>query len=706
MTEASVVYKPSNERPWKRVVGLRRLILTSLVLLQTAFAATMLKDLLPYRGEDGLEIAIIVVFAILFCWISIGFWLGIFGFMLRLRGGDPHSLMGASSEAQRQQVPFARTAVLMPIYNEPVDRSLGGLASVYKSIEATGALEHFDFYILSDSRDPEVWLAEQAAWYDLTQSLNAGGKLFYRRRPLNQNYKSGNVADFFRRWGKNYRYAVVLDADSLMAGDTLTTMVQLMQLNPKVGILQTAPSLINAQSVFAKAQQFANRLYGPIFTSGLAGLQLGEAVFWGHNAIIRVDAFMKHCGLKKLRGFGLFKGPITSHDFVEAAYMGRAGYEVWLEPELTHSYEESPPSLVDELTRDKRWAKGNLQHIWIMLGARRLKLAHRLAFLNGIMSYVTSPIWFIFLVLTTVAAARLYLLPIDYFPEAYSPYPLWPRWEPDQAMWLLALIACLLFAPKLLALLDAVVQGEIRRFGGLRSAFKSLLGEIMLSMLLAPVRMLSHTRSVLEGLFNLKLSWAGQNRSDELRWRDAIVNQAPGSILAIAWAGFAYWLDTAFFWWSLPVAVPLILAAPTSVLSSRVRLGRFVHRHGFFHTPEEADRDELRRILPKVTPSKLRPVRGGRFVQAIIDPEINHVHRLLGHHHGGGIKATVLATLRRRCLLHGAEAMTRSEVTSLLQDRESMLWLHEQVWRSSPDSAWSPYLVHRSDARGTLGASN
>src|SRR5690606_6653864 len=138
---------------------------------------------------------------------------------------------------------------------------------------------------------------------------------------------------------------------------------------------------------------------------------------------------------------------------------------------------------------------------------------------------------------TTIAAARLYLLPIDYFPEAYSPYPLWPRWEPDQAVWLLLLIAALLFSPKLLALVDALVQGEVRRFGGLRAAARSVLGEIMLSVLLAPVRMLSHTRSVLEGLFNLKLSWAGQNRSDELRWRDAFVNQAPGSLLAIAWAG-------------------------------------------------------------------------------------------------------------------------------------------------------------------------
>ncbi len=51
------------------------------------------------------------------------------------------------------------------------------------------------------------------------------------------------------------------------------------------------------------------------------------------------------------------------------------------------------------------------------------------------------------------------------------------------------------------------------------------------------------------------------------------MSQAPGTLLAIAWSGLALALDPMFFFWSLPVALPLILAAPTSVLLSRVAIG-------------------------------------------------------------------------------------------------------------------------------------
>ena len=63
-------------------------------------------------------------------------------------------------------------------------------------------------------------------WYALCRELGLEGRLFYRHRPVNLNFKSGNVADFLRRWGADYRYMVVLDADSVMGGDTLVRMVR------------------------------------------------------------------------------------------------------------------------------------------------------------------------------------------------------------------------------------------------------------------------------------------------------------------------------------------------------------------------------------------------------------------------------------------------------------------------------------------------
>nr|WP_150278869.1 glucans biosynthesis glucosyltransferase MdoH [Halopseudomonas salina] len=679
-------------RPWRMIGFRRRLMLLVAVLLQTVFATWFMLSILPYNGGTWVEIGMASIFAILFSWISLGFWIGVFGFVLRLRGGDRHSLMHQQTASTLASTPMARTAVVMPIYNENVSDCLGRLKTVYLSLRRTGQVEHFDFFILSDTRDPDIWLDEQAAWASLTEELQAEGQIHYRRRPLNQNYKSGNVGDFLRRWGKSYPYMVVLDADSLMGGDTLVQMVQLMQRHPRVGILQSSPSLLNGQSVFARIQQFSNQLYGPLFTTGLAAIQMGEAAFWGHNAILRTAPFMQYCGLRKLPGWGLFKGPILSHDFVEAAYMGRAGQEVWLEPELRQSYEESPPTLVEELNRDRRWAKGNLQHLWLMLRGRRLRLAHRMAFLNGIMSYAASPLWLAFLVLATVAAASMVIWPIEYFPEAHQLHPVWPEWRPLRAIVLISITFALLFLPKFLAVFDAVMGGRSRSFGGASRLMVSVLLEMLVSALLAPIRMLSHTRFVLESLFNIKLQWAGQNRSGESGWSEAIINQAFGSLLALGWIGFAYWIDPMFFLWSLPVAIPLIFAAPVFVLLSRIRAGQTLRRGGLLVIPEESSGSQLLDDLSNEPIHHQAHGQMSAFQQALINPRLNALHAGLARDLGGATRKERLQALRTRCLREGAEGLSNTERTLLARDRVSLEWLHVQIWRAPAESLWGQLL--------------
>ena len=673
-------------RPWKWRAHLRRTLLGLAVLTQVVVGTRYMLFVLPYHGRDLLEISLATLFAVLFTWISIGFWLGLYGFLLRRLGGDSLSLLKRHRH-QLQETALARTAVVMPIYNEPIERTLGGLRAVYLSLQQTGQLQHFDFFILSDSRDPDIWLSEQAAWYQLCKELGAEGRLFYRRRSLNMHYKSGNFADFLRRWGRNYEYSIVLDADSLMEGATLVKMVQLMQREPQVGILQTSPSLINGKSLFARVQQFANQLYGPLFSTGLAALQLGDAAYWGHNAIIRIQPFMQHCGLHRLNGPGIFNGPILSHDFVEAAFMGRAGYEVWLEPNLEGTYEESPPTLVDELTRDKRWAKGNLQHLWLLLFEPGLRSAHRMAFLNGLMSYCTSPLWLAFLVLSTFEVTRLILWPINYFPSQYSLFPLWPEWHPHFAIALASSTIALLFLPKFLAAFDALLSGRSWTFGGFFRLLQGLLLEMLMSMLLAPIRMLAHTRYVIEALFNVNLRWAGQNRTEETNWREALLNQAPGTLIALGWSGFAFWLDRMFFLWSLPVALPLLLAAPISVLTGRAGLGERLAGWGFLRIPEEVQGNRLLEDLADM-PVKDSAQLHSAFVEAVVDPIMNQVQCALARGHRGGVKFNRLTALGKRCLRDGPERLTRKEITMLAKDRESLQWLHREAWRSPGDSFW------------------
>jgi membrane glycosyltransferase len=347
------------EERWRHVAAVRRAALLVLMITQTVVATWYMKSVLPYQGwslvdlglvfeqpwqESARQIlpyvvqtSILALFALLFCWVSMGFWTALMGFFQLLKGRDRYSI-SASSCGDEPISPRARTALVMPIANEHVPRVFAGLRATFESLKATGQLEHFDFFILSDSNDPDICVAEQQAWMELCSEVEGFDHIFYRRRRRRVKRKSGNIDDFCRRWGSNYRYMVVLDADSVMSGECLTRLVRLMEANPGAGIIQTAPKASGMDTLYARLQQFATSVYGPLFTAGLNFWQLGESHYWGHNAIIRVKPFIEHCALAPLPGTGSFAGAILSHDFVEAALMRRAGWGLWIAYDLPCSY--------------------------------------------------------------------------------------------------------------------------------------------------------------------------------------------------------------------------------------------------------------------------------------------------------------------------------------------------------------------------------
>ena len=170
------------------------------------------------------QTSILILFGILFCWVSAGFWTALMGFLELLTGHDKYRISGKS--AGNEPIPkSARTALVMPICNEDVPRVFAGLRATFESVAATGDLDRFDFFVLSDSNDADICVAEQQAWLDVCREAKGFGKIFYRRRRRRVKRKSGNLDDFCRRWGGDYKYMVVLDADSVMSGDCLTSLV-------------------------------------------------------------------------------------------------------------------------------------------------------------------------------------------------------------------------------------------------------------------------------------------------------------------------------------------------------------------------------------------------------------------------------------------------------------------------------------------------
>lgn len=684
---------PSRSRraqPWTRVATRRRLLLAILVLIPSIIASGFMVDVLPQQGQTPLEMAIVICFGALFGWISIGCWTAVAGFVTWIRRGDRFRITRANGEEQRREISRdTRTAIVMPICDEPVDRVFAGMRAIYCSVERAGALEHFDFFLLSDTGEPGTWVREEEAWFDWCRALGRFDKIFYRHRRSRVERKSGNIADFCRRWGRQYRYMIVLDADSIMAGETLARLVRLMEANPDVGLIQTVPVAVNRRSLFARIQQFANRIYGPVFAAGMHFWQLGDGHYWGHNAIIRIAPFMEHCSLPRLPGGPPLGGEILSHDFVEAALLARAGWAIWLAFDLPGSYEEIPSSLLEELKRDRRWCQGNLQHLRLVF-TEEFYGAHRALFLNGVLSYVSALLWFSFLTLSTAEAVAEAFREPNYFPMGRSLFPEWPIWRPDWALWLLAATGAILFLPKVLSVVLVLTKfRSVRAFGGATKLAASVMLELLVSSLFAPIRMLFHAKFVVTNLMGRTVSWRSQERGDnETGWAEALRQHGVSTLVASAWGATVYWLSPDYFWWLTPIVAALLLSVPLSAWASRVRLGDGARRLGLFLIPEETQppRELVDLADDLVEPSRAMarlpgPERDG-FVRAVVDPTVNAVHcALLGPRRA--LRPRIHAArhaLMARAIAEGPGVVDARARRAILVDPELMSRMHDEVW--------------------------
>ncbi len=372
----------------------------------------------------------------------------------------------------------------------------------------------FDVFILSDTTDPDIWVHEEAAFNAARARPGSGPRLYYRRRATNTGKKAGNIADWCRRWGPAYDYMIVLDADSLMTGMSLVKMAHCMDRSPGVGLIQTVPVTIGRNTLFARMQQFAGGVYGPIMATGLAFWHRGTGNFWGHNAIIRVRAFMELAGLPRLPGPPPFGGQILSHDFVEAALMCRAGWRVCMVPELAGSYEEIPPSLIDFATRDRRWCQGNLQHARI-LAAKGLRPMSRVHLGMGIMAYVSALVWLLFLITALSLTVQELTFKPTYFDGDQTLFPTWPMQDSERAMSLLFWTLALLLLPKLFGLLTALFNNERRRgFGGVWGLLSGVVMETILSSLFAHVMMIVQSAAIFDIIRGRDSGWNPQRRDD------------------------------------------------------------------------------------------------------------------------------------------------------------------------------------------------
>jgi membrane glycosyltransferase len=661
---------------------LRRTIFFGTVIIVNILASLWLADLFWRMGFQKAHYPLLGIFVVLNGLLVLGSFHAIFGAIDMLLGR--RQSVRISKLADGKTGPLShRHAVVIPVYNEDSVRVCARIEAIYRSIEATGNLDSFDFFILSDTRDLDLWVMEETSWTNLCRSLDGFGRIYYRRRKTNENRKAGNIGDFVRTWGGGYESMLVLDADSLMDGADIVKMTRVMEAYPRLGILQTAPKLIRGISVFTRLQQFAMRLYGPLFIRGLNYWQLSGGSYWGHNALIRVKPFSEFCELPALPGREPFGGRILSHDFVEAALMVTQGWEVWLAWDIEGSYEEAPPTLVDHLIRDRRWCQGNLQHLWLIF-ARKLPFSVRMHLFMGIMAYLGSPLWFLFLALGTWIAydrsdSGLSQLPFENYAA---------RWFQvdgiQQSIILTLVIFALLFLPKILAVTGAVLTPSIRRsFGGAVPIVVGATLETIVSMLLAPCIMAAHTMMVISIISGRAVGWGNQNReTDGTSWGDAFRFHAVQTVLGIVWTAIALKIGLTFTAWMIPILLGLLLSAPVSVWTSRSRYGRALARRKILSTPEELKPPSVIQLADNATAAvdpaldaALDARRG--IVAAVVDPYVNGVHVSLLEH------AEITPSdesLAERCLSEGPSGLSKNELTELLYLAPAMLMMHRAVW--------------------------
>lgn len=574
--EAQIRHRPES-KVW------RKLFILGASLGLTAWTSWEMYNVLSVSSLTLLEWVLLLIFAINISWVCFAFVNASAGFVAAL---------GAIARQRRGEkevdISAARTVIAFPIYNEAVEHVFATVLATAK--ELSGAPGLFECFILSDTTDPDIALLEETAYRKLQALAPDDVAVRYRRRTINRHRKAGNIRDFVTRWGGRYDYMLVYDADSYMGRETILKLVSAIHAAPRTGLVQTIPQLVGARTLFARAQQFASALYGPVLGHGIAWWAQKEGNFWGHNAIIRIAALAEAAGLPDIPGRAPLGGSILSHDFVEAALLRRAGWNVEIRADLGGSYEEGPPTIIDHVVRDRRWCQGNMQHMAVLARTRGLTWTSRFHLITGIFSYLASPLWLLFITLGMLLSLQNSFLVPEYFGAETSLFPSWPVIDSERALSLFLITMLILFAPKLYGLLYGWLHPLWRRKVGPLRTTLGVLSELAISVLMAPILMATQTVAVVSVFLGRDSGWSPQARSDgafpmKVILRQSVFPTLLGLFLTVASVA----ISPAQAAWLAPATFGLVLSAPVIALTSRRGAGAAAARFGGLVTPAEAE---------------------------------------------------------------------------------------------------------------------
>lgn len=567
---------------WVSLRTARRVTFIGLVAATILVQTATLVWILSLRAFGLLEGAMVLAYVVSITWVAIVFWNAVLGFIV-MWTRDPVASRAALRAWRSTTAIRSRCAVVMTVRNEEGAAVVARLEETKQSADGTGMGNHFDYFLLSDSNDPMAIASEEAAFEEWRSRLapSERQRVTYRRRTENIGYKPGNVRDFCARWGDGYEFMVLLDADSVMAGDALVGLVRVMEARPRLGILQSQMVGALPPSLFARLFEFGHRHGLRCSIVGAAWWQDDRCQFWGHNAVVRLAPYKQHCEMPYLPGKGPFSGHVMCHDQIEASFMHRAGYEVRTLPEESASYEGLPPTLVDFNRRFHRWCQGDLKNLRVIPspGLSTISRYHLAAVAHRFIAWPA-----------LVSFAALAALDVVLWPESL-PFP------GAAALALYIAWVAMYFTPRFLGTATALLRAP-RDYGGGMRLMAGAAVEVLFTLLIVPVTMVSTTVFVAGLLLGHSMKWEVQPRDGyRLSWRDAVrilwFETAFGAVLA----GVVAFAHPAAALWFAPLCLGLLVAVPLALLTSSPGAEATFRRLGLCVLPEELRMPaELRRL--------------------------------------------------------------------------------------------------------------
>jgi membrane glycosyltransferase len=573
---------PTGTQSMAKLRGRRWFVLGASAAVYLAMAAVM-AHVAGANGWTPVDGVLFACFLIAAPWTVLGFWNAVIGLWL-LHGRRDGLLQVApfGAAGERSDPLHVRTAVLMTVRNEDPARALARLKVVKRSVEETGEGAAFGYFVLSDTSDPAVAAAEEAAIEVWRRDSVDPERIVYRRRTDNAGFKAGNLRDFCETHGRAYDLMLPLDADSLMTGEAVVRLVRIMQAHPRLGILQSLVVGAPSSSAFARIFQFGMRHGMRAYTMGSAWWIGDCGPFWGHNAVVRIAPFVEHCRLPVLPGAPPLGGHVLSHDQVEAVLMRKAGYEVRVLPVEKGSWEENPPTIFEFSGRDLRWCQGNMQY-FKLLGMKGLLPMSRFQLAWAILMFIGVPAMTLTIALT----------PLKFFDgENPADFPAGP------ALGLYLSFLVMYLSPKLAGLLDIILGGAVDDYGGTARFLAGAAMEIAFSFLLGAVTTFRLTLFMIGLLFGRSVIWNGQARdAHRVAWATASRGLWAPFLFGAAVCASLAWLSPATLLWSLPLTLGYLVAIPFAVITASPRLGALMRARGLCAVPEELTAPQELRAL-------------------------------------------------------------------------------------------------------------